>query len=86
MAEFSFRGTGIALVSEKGAEFGSADVFLDGKQAATIDLHTTNFPRISSVEVFSTTDLPAGPHHLRILNKGTGAVALESLRVIEGSS
>jgi hypothetical protein len=82
-AEFSFRGTGIAFFTEKGAEFGSVDIFLDGKPAASIDLHTTNFPRISSVEVFSATDLPLDSHHLRILNKGTGAVALESLRVIE---
>jgi hypothetical protein len=82
-AEVGFHGTGVALVSEKDAEFGSMDVFLDGRQTATIDLHTTNFPRVSSVEVFNAMGLPAGPHHLRILNKGTGAIALESLRIIE---
>jgi hypothetical protein len=82
-AELGFHGTGVALVSEKGAEFGSADVFLDGKQAGNVNLHTTNFPRISSVEVFAATNLPAGSHRLRVVNTGTGYVALESLRVAE---
>jgi hypothetical protein len=82
-AEFSFHGTGIALFAEKGSEFGDVQIVLDNRSAANVDLHTTNFPRISSVEVFAALGLPAGAHHLRILNSGTGAVALESLRVVE---
>jgi hypothetical protein len=82
-AEFGFHGTGVAVVSEKGAEFGSADVFLDGQRKASLNFQTENFPRISSVEVFAATNLPAGSHRLRIVNTGMGTVALESLRVIE---
>lgn len=81
-AEFSFRGTGVALISEKGAEFGSADIFLDDRQTTTVDLRTKNFPRISSVEVFAATGLSTGAHSLRIVSKGSGAVAVESLRVV----
>jgi len=82
-AELGFQGTGVAFVTEKGSQFGSVDVLLDGQQLASVDLRTKNFPRISSVEVFAATDLPLGPHRLRIVSKGHGTVAVESLRVVE---
>jgi len=82
-AELSFHGTGVALIAEKGPEFGSVEISLDARQAASVDLRTTNFPRISAVEVFSAMGLPPGSHRLRIVNKGTGVVAVESLRVVE---
>jgi hypothetical protein len=82
-AELQFHGTGIAFVTEKGAMCGSADIFLDGRHAATVDLESKNFPRISSVEAYSATGLSQGPHTLRIVNSGAGSVAVEALRVID---
>jgi hypothetical protein len=82
-AEFKFSGTGIALVGEKGPEFGGAEIFIDGQRKAALGLTTENFPRISSVELFAVTDLDRGAHTFRLVNTGDmGSVALEALRVI----
>ncbi len=82
-AEFPFRGTGIALIAEKGPEFGSIDVFVDRERKASLDLRTPNFLRISSVEIFAISGLDRGSHQIRIVNTGADFVALEALRVME---
>jgi hypothetical protein len=82
-AEFNFHGTGVALIAEKGPEFGAAEIYLDGQHAASLDLRTENFPRICSVEVFSTDSLRSGNHTIRIVNKSADYAAVEMFRVIE---
>ncbi len=82
-AELAFEGTGVAFVTEKGSGFGSVEVFLDGRQNATLNLQTQNFPRISSVQAFSANALAQGPHTIRIVNSSADFAAVELFRVTE---
>jgi hypothetical protein len=82
-AELKFEGTGVALITEKGPEFGTMEVFVDGRRNAQLDLRTPTFPRISSVQCFSATGLARGTHNLRIVNNGEGFAAIELLRVMD---
>ena len=82
-AEFEFHGTGVALIAEKGPEFGAADVYLDGHRMASLDLRTENFPRISSVQIFSANGLQRGEHTIRLVNTSADYAAIEMFRVTE---
>jgi hypothetical protein len=81
-AEVSFHGTGIALIAEKGPEFGAIEVLLDGRHKETVNLRTEDFPRISSVQIFAATRLRRGEHTLRAVNKSDAYAAVEMVRVI----
>ncbi|MDO8942440.1 MAG: hypothetical protein Q7U75_04615, partial [Desulfobacterales bacterium] len=56
----SFTGTRLDLLARKGPEFGIMKVVVDGTREAYVDLYspTAQFP----VNVFSTWNLPSGPH------------------------
>lgn len=82
-AELTFHGTGVALIAEKGPEFGAVEVHLDGQHAASLNLHTANFPRISSVEVFSASGLEPGEHIIRMVNKDSGYAAVQAFRIAQ---
>lgn len=79
--ELPFHGTGVALFGEKGPEFGAADIYLDGRLASAIELRMPTFPRISGVQVFAAADLHPAAHSLRLVNRGTGYLAVEGFQV-----
>ena len=81
-AELEFNGTGIAFITEKGPEFGAADVYLDGARAS-LALETPNFPRISSVQAFAAHNLTRGPHTIRIETKLSRSLAIARFEVTE---
>jgi len=83
-AELAFTGTGIAIVSEKFADHGSFDVFIDGQARGRIDTKQTEFPRLSQITVFSAQDLPDGPHSIRIVNSGPDNIVLDAFAVTGG--
>lgn len=82
-AELKFNGTSVAVIGEKGPDFSRAQVLLDGKPAGTLDLHTPNFPRISSVQLFNVENLHRGSHTIRVLNTRAGYLALQEFQVIQ---
>jgi hypothetical protein len=80
-----FDGTGVEYITEKSGEQGRVDVYLDGKLKQHLNLQTTNFPRISQVTVFRMTDLPRGPHVIKLVNRGGGAAVLNGFKVLDAS-
>jgi Domain of unknown function (DUF4185) len=82
-AALEFHGTGVALISEKGPEFGAAEIYVDGEHQQTVDLQTENFPRISSVRLFSATGLHRGAHTIRVVNQGRAYLAIEMFHVFD---
>jgi hypothetical protein len=80
-AEVSFNGTGIVWVADKAAEFGIADVFVDGKRVETVNLAVTNLPRLRGVEVFRTESLSKGDHTISIVSGSGGAITVDSFIV-----
>jgi hypothetical protein len=81
-AEFQFQGTGVTLIAEKGPEFGAAEIELDGRRTASLQLCTPTFPRISSVQVFAVTGLSSGPHTIRVVNTGSAYAAVQGFQII----
>jgi len=81
--QYQFHGTGVAVMGEKGPEFGEMEVWLDGERRAELDLRTENFPRITSVQLFSVNGLKKGSHTLRLVHTGGGYAAVAMLRVAE---
>ena len=67
-AKFSFSGTAVAWVAQRGPKRGKAKVYLDGV-LTKVDLYAGSLSarRI----VFSASNLTAGPHKLKIVVKGT---------------
>jgi hypothetical protein len=80
-AEVSFNGTGIVWVADKAAEFGIADVFVDGKRVETVNLAVTNLPRLRGVEIFRTESLSKGDHTISIVSGSGGAITVDSFIV-----
>jgi hypothetical protein len=67
-AEVTFTGTGVALVGPHGRDGGRAEVFLDGRNVATIDAWIPD--RTSDNDLWHAEGLPAGAHTLRIVVGG----------------
>ncbi|HMI63217.1 MAG TPA: hypothetical protein VK518_20010 [Puia sp.] len=74
----SFTGSRIALVAPRGTGAGKMDFVIDGIRMATVDLSTTG-ERQSQQIVYQTERLAAGKHRLRLVNAGTGPVAIDAV-------
>ncbi|MGQ4434399.1 RICIN domain-containing protein [Streptomyces sp. SAS_260] len=69
-AEFSFTGTGVRYLSMTQPNMGKVDVYLDGTLSqAGIDAYASTVTK--QVPLFEKTDLPAGPHTIRVVCTGT---------------
>lgn len=79
-AQFEFSGTGIAFITEKGPEFGDADVYLDGAKTA-LALETPDFPRINSVQAFAAYGLTKARHSIRVVNNSPHSLAVAQFQV-----
>lgn len=80
--ELDFACTGVAWTTEKGPEFGEANVYLDGKKT-TLVLATPNFPRIYSVRAFAADGLAKGRHRIRIVNAASQHLALAQFDITD---
>ncbi len=76
-----FEGTGLELLSRKGSQYGSAEVVIDGVSQGNIQLATKNLPELSGISVFRKLDFKGGKHNLQIINRGTGAVNVQGIRI-----
>ena len=80
-AELAFTGTGIEVLSEKNADHGVMEIYLDGQLKQSVDLSLRNFPRLAQVVVFRTYGLPPGRHAIKVVNKGPGFGIIDAFRV-----
>jgi hypothetical protein len=67
-ASFSFNGTAVAWVAQRGPKRGKAKVYLDGA-LTKVDLRANSLSERRIV--FSATNLTPGPHKIKIVVKGT---------------
>jgi hypothetical protein len=79
-AELVFAGTSITFLTEKGPEFGDAEIDLDGKKT-TLNLQTPDFPRIGSVRAFSAYGLTKGRHRIRVANTASRRLAVAQFQI-----
>lgn len=84
---FAFTGTGVEWVGPRGANSGIADVYLDGKQVATVDTYDP-VTKLFQQNLYEAQLLPPGRHILTIkpagtknpLSAGTG-IAIDAVKV-----
>ncbi|QUC59425.1 RICIN domain-containing protein [Streptomyces sp. A2-16] len=69
-AEFSFTGTGVRYLSMTQPNMGKVDVYIDGTLTqAGIDAYAPTVTK--QVPLFEKTNLPAGPHTIKVVCTGT---------------
>jgi hypothetical protein len=68
-AEFTFKGTGIEILSEKFSSMGPVEVILDGISRGVFDLYQDPMPRLYQVEFFRAMNLPNRSHTVRVINQ-----------------
>lgn len=79
-AQLSFHGTRAWLVGTLDPNHGTADIYVDGELAETINM--TASPRRLGQRLFDTGDLADGDHTIRVVTK-TKATGLEAAYVID---
>jgi hypothetical protein len=78
---FSFRGTGVAFVTEKSLDEGQVDVLLDGQLVQTVDAFAANVHNQSGQVLFSRNDLSAGQHTVKLVKKSGAYMLLDALTI-----
>ena len=81
-AQLTFTGTGIDYISERNADHGPVDVYIDGMFKQTVDLSNVNFPRLARVVVFQARGLRRGTHTIKIVNKTTAYAIIDAFAIL----
>ncbi|MBO0812151.1 MAG: glycoside hydrolase family 27 protein [Microlunatus sp.] len=61
---FTFRGVGVHWITAEGPDQGTAEVYIDGKLARTVDTH--NASRVTARDVFAVSGLKDGDHTITV--------------------
>ena len=67
-AKFTFTGTSISWIGQKGTKYGIAEVYIDNVLVETVDLYASS--TTSQQVVFSKSNLRYGKHTIKIVCKG----------------
>ena len=74
----SFTGDYIAVVAPKEEGDGKIEIQIDGQIHATVDLSIVG-KRMPQQVVYKETGLSSGKHSIKIINRGSGKVAIDAL-------
>jgi len=77
--EYKFTGNGIEYITEKNADQGKVDVFIDGELQGTVDC--LNDTRIAQQAVFSKHGLSNGEHTIKLVKKDAQWLVLDAFIV-----
>ena len=78
----SFTGTNISVIAPKEAGAGKIEIQIDGKTRATVDLSTIGERKPQQL-VCELNNLGSGGHVIKIINIGSGKVAIDALKTID---
>jgi len=76
----SFTGRRVAVIAPKEPGAGKIEVQIDGRTRATADESAIG-PRLAQQQVCEVTGLTPGKHSIKIINRGSGPVALDAIVV-----
>ncbi|MCW0484887.1 alpha-L-fucosidase [Gaoshiqia sediminis] len=76
----SFTGSGVSVIAPKEPGAGKIEIQIDGKSLATIDLSIQGKRQAQQI-VYEVNGLTPGEHHLKVVNLGFGAVAIDAIVV-----
>ena len=74
----SFTGNNIAVIAPKEAGAGKIEIQIDGQTRTIIDLSILGSRKPQQV-VYEETGLASGKHIIKIVNRGSGKVAVDAL-------
>ncbi len=74
----SFTGNKVSVIAPKEEGAGKIEIQIDNKSLATVDLSTTGKRKPQQV-VSELNDLGSGSHTIKIINRGSGKVAVDAL-------
>ena len=77
-----FTGNNIAVIAPKEAGAGKIEIQIDGQSRTTVDLSNTG-ERMPQQIVYEATGLASGKHIIKIINSGSGKVAVDALIIGE---
>ena len=78
----SFTGNNIAVIAPEEVGAGKIEIQINGKIRATADL-STNGERKPQQMVCELTGLGSGSHSISIINRGSGKVAIDALKICD---
>ncbi|WP_152394325.1 carbohydrate-binding protein [Paenibacillus guangzhouensis] len=83
--EYTFEGTGIAIVTEKFTDMGIIDVYIDGMLQKSVDCYSPT--RLAQQQVFRASGLSWGKHTIKVINQSTyatmGKIAILDALIVE---
>jgi hypothetical protein len=75
--EYSFKGTGIQMITEKDSSFGNIDIYVDGVFKQTINAYNAN--RLVQQTVYSISGLSNSVHTIKAVKKSGAYMMLDKL-------
>ena len=77
--EYTFKGTGIELITELDSSHGKMDIYIDGEFKQTVDTYNTS--RVAHRAVYNVAGLPDGEHTIKAVKKSGQFMLLDQLRI-----
>ena len=81
--EFSFIGTGVDFITEKGGNQGNVEVYIDDVLTDTVDTAAPAGAEVYAAEVFSIKDLPLETHRIKLVGVSGYWMIFDAFRVTD---
>jgi hypothetical protein len=82
--EYTFKGTGIRLITPTGPDQGDVDVYVDGQWMQTVNAYSQS--RLTHQEIYSISGLASGFHTLKAVKKSGNLMLTDQLKFTVPSS
>ncbi|WP_238358088.1 X2-like carbohydrate binding domain-containing protein [Cohnella zeiphila] len=76
--EYTFKGTGVELLSPVGPKQGDMDIYIDGEQKATVSANAAK--RGAQVNLYRSDSLPSGTHTIKVVKSSGDLMLVDALR------
>ncbi|MFE4710616.1 X2-like carbohydrate binding domain-containing protein [Paenibacillus sp. NPDC056722] len=76
--EYTFKGTGISLITPTGPEQGEVDIYVDGQLVQTVNAYSPS--RKNQQEIYSVSGLESGVHTLKAVKKSGDFMLTDQLK------
>jgi hypothetical protein len=76
--EYTFKGTGIRLITPTGPDQGEVDIYVDGQRIQTVNTYSQS--RLTQQEIYSISGLVSGLHTLKAVKKSGNLMLTDQLK------
>lgn len=77
--QYTFTGSAISWIGEMNTDLGNVDVYMDGAFQTTVNCFSAT--RVAQQRLFTATNLPAGPHSIKLVKNGGTYLTLDAFAV-----